>query len=83
VGKESRLCLIALDWGFKLENIEFEGRELAIWHGRLDVNCPISMVEKATTLLKGFKTMFLDEEAHSLVAQQTEAIVKTLVPCSE
>ncbi|KAN0093575.1 hypothetical protein V8E51_016759 [Hyaloscypha variabilis] len=62
-----------------LENIEFEGRELAIWHGRLDVNCPISMVEKATTLLKGFKTMFLDEEAHSLVAQQTEAIVKTLM----
>jgi pimeloyl-ACP methyl ester carboxylesterase len=70
--------LLALDWGFDLEDIDLEGRPLTLWHGRLDANCPIGMAEKAALLLKGVKTVFLDEEAHSLVAHQTEAIVKGL-----
>jgi hypothetical protein len=74
--------LLTLDWGFALEDINLEGRELKIWHGRLDVNCPIGMAEKAATLLKGVETRFSDEEGHSLVAHQTEAIVQSLVPVS-
>jgi hypothetical protein len=50
-----------------------------IWYGRLDVNCPIGMAEKAASLLKGVKMVFLDEEAHSLVALQTKAIMKSLL----
>jgi len=75
--------LLTLDWGFQLEDIDLEGRELTLWHGGLDVNCPIAMAEKAATLLQGVKMVFLDEEGHSLVAHQTEAIVKSLVPSSE
>jgi pimeloyl-ACP methyl ester carboxylesterase len=74
--------LLTLDWGFELEDIDLQGRELTIWHGRLDVNCPIGMAEKAATLLKGVDTRFLDEEGHSLVAHQTEAIVQSLIPVS-
>jgi hypothetical protein len=37
------------------------------------------MVEKAASLLKGVKTEFLDEEAHSLMAHQTKAIMKSLL----
>jgi hypothetical protein len=74
---ESRL--LALDRGFELEDIDLGGRELTIWHGRLDVNCPIRMAEKAASLLKGVKMVFLDEEAHSLVAHQTKAIVRSLL----
>ncbi|KAE9368853.1 alpha/beta-hydrolase [Stipitochalara longipes BDJ] len=76
-------ALLALDWGFELEDIDLEGRELTLWHGGLDVNCPIGMAEKAAALVKGVKTVFLDEEAHSLVAHHTDAIVKSLVPQSE
>lgn len=74
--------LLSKEWGFELEDIELEGRELTLWHGRGDVNCPIGMAEKAVSLLKEVKTVFLDEEAHSLVAHQTEAIVKSLLPSS-
>jgi pimeloyl-ACP methyl ester carboxylesterase len=74
--------LLALEWGFELQDIELEGRELTIWHGRLDQNCPIGMAEKAASLLKGVKTRFADEEGHSLVAHQTEAIVQSLLPPS-
>ena len=75
--------LLTLYWGFEVEDIELAGRELTIWHGRLDANCPIGMAEKAATLLRGAKTVFLNEEGHSLAAHQTEAIVKSLVPPSE
>jgi dipeptidyl aminopeptidase/acylaminoacyl peptidase len=61
-----------------LEDIDLEGRELTIWYGRLDVNCPIGMTEKAASLLKRVKMVFLDGEAHSLVAHQTKAIMKSL-----
>jgi hypothetical protein len=70
---------LALDQGFELEDIDLEGRELTIWYGRLDVNCPIGMAEKAASLLEGVKTEFLDEEAHSLVAHQFKAIMKSLL----
>jgi hypothetical protein len=41
--------------------------------------CPIGMAEKAASLLKGVKMVFLDEEAHGLVAHQTEGIMKSLL----
>jgi hypothetical protein len=37
------------------------------------------MAEKAASLLKRVKRVSLDEEAHSLVAHQTKAIMKSLV----
>lgn len=72
--------LLALDWGFELEGIDLEGRDLTIWHGKLDVNCPVGMAERAATLLRGAKTRFLVVEGHSLVAHQSEAILKSFLP---
>lgn len=61
---------MALDWGSELEDIDFEGRYLTIWHGKLDVSCQIGIAEKAAQLLKAAKTRFMDEEGHSLVARR-------------
>jgi pimeloyl-ACP methyl ester carboxylesterase len=72
--------LLTLDWGFELEDVDLAGRDLTIWHGKLDVNCPMGMAEKAAPLLKGAQTKFLDREGHSLVAHQTEAILKSFLP---
>ncbi len=72
--------LLSLDWGFELQDIEMDGREVTLWHGALDVNCPIGMAEKAAAILKGVETRFSDEEGHSLVAHETEKIMLSLVP---
>jgi hypothetical protein len=65
-----------------LGDIDLEGREVAIWHGKLDVNCELGMAEKVVLLLERAKTRFLDEEGHNLVAPQSEAILKSFA-CSD
>lgn len=36
--------LYAREWGFEMEDID--ARNLTIWHGKQDVNCPFAMAEK-------------------------------------
>ena len=54
--------LYGSEWGFNLEEVEFEG--LAIWHGRLDTNVPIITAEKAARLLKGVELRVFEDESH-------------------
>jgi len=77
IARESHL--LALHWSFESENIDLEARDLTLWQGKVDVNCPLAMAERASTLLKGAQTRFLDEEGHSLVAHQSEAILKSFL----
>ncbi|CAM6103777.1 unnamed protein product [Calypogeia fissa] len=70
--------LYVSNWGFELEEVQFDG--LALWHGRLDVNCPCRMPEKAVKQMKGAKLKLFEEEAHlSLPTNHAEEILKHLL----
>ncbi|CAM6115761.1 unnamed protein product [Calypogeia fissa] len=74
--REARLFVS--DWGFELEEVQFDG--LVLWHGRLDVNCPCRMPEKAVNQMKGAKLKLFEEEAHlSLPINHAEEILKHLL----
>ena len=65
------------DWDFKLEDVDFE---MQLWHGRLDVNVPVAMAEKAATLLKGAKLRIVEEESHlGLPVNHLETILMSLL----
>lgn len=67
--------LPSLDWGFNLEDVDLVGRDLTIWHGTEDANCPFGMAEHAASLRLSAHTRFL-EEGHSVVAHHTEAVMR-------
>ena len=51
---------IANDWDFRIEEIAF--RPIQLWHGRLDVNCPLHMSEKTKEILgEGVELNVVDE----------------------
>jgi pimeloyl-ACP methyl ester carboxylesterase len=73
--------LLSLDWGFELEDIEMGGREVRIWHGKEDLNCPFAMVEKAAGLMDRVETMWVEGEGHgSLIAHHREEIMSAFLP---
>ena len=70
--------LFGSDWGFELEEVQFEG--LCLWHGKADANCPSSMAEKAVTQIKGAELKLFEGEAHiSLLINHAEEALKHLL----
>lgn len=70
--------LYGTEWGFELEEVQFDG--LCLWHGKMDINCPVSMSEKAAKLMKGAELKLFEEDAHiSLPANHTEEIMRHLL----
>jgi len=66
------------DWGFGLE--EVDGRDVTLWHGKADVNCPVSMAEEAGKLIKGCELKVFEEETHmSLPFNHVEEILRGLL----
>ncbi|KAF2419592.1 alpha/beta-hydrolase [Tothia fuscella] len=77
-GYLGKFWLIASEWGFRLT--ELDGGRLTIWHGRKDINVPVSMPDKASELIVGTEYKRLDDEAHvSLIVRQKEKILSNLV----
>ena len=73
--------LFGSEWGFELDEVQFDG--LSLWHGKLDVNCPCSMAEKAVKQMKGGELKVFDEEAHmSLPVNHAEEILRHLLQAS-
>jgi pimeloyl-ACP methyl ester carboxylesterase len=56
--------LIAKDWGFELQDLKTKGLGVYLWHGRQDVNVPVTMAEQAAKLLGGVKLRIFEDEAH-------------------
>ena len=70
--------LYGSEWGFPLEEVDFEGMDL--WHGRLDINVPVATAEKAASLLRGAKLRVVDEESHlSLPVNNLDKILGCLL----
>lgn len=66
------------DWGFGLE--EVDGRDVTLWHGKGDVNCPVLMAEEAGKLIKGCELKVLEGETHmSLPFNHVEEILRGLL----
>jgi pimeloyl-ACP methyl ester carboxylesterase len=74
--------LFGSDWGFELDEVQFDG--LRLWHGALDVNCPCSMPVEAVKQMKGAESKLFEEEAHlSLLANHAEEILRHLLQARE
>ena len=74
--------LFGSDWGFELDEVQFDG--LRLWHGALDVNCPCSMPVEAVKQMKGAESKLFEEEAHvSLPANHAEEILRHLLQARE
>jgi dipeptidyl aminopeptidase/acylaminoacyl peptidase len=57
------------------------GREVRIWHGKEDLNCPFGMVAKAAGLMDRVETMWVEGEGHgSLIAHHREEIMSAFLP---
>jgi pimeloyl-ACP methyl ester carboxylesterase len=54
--------LYGRDWGFKLEDIEFQ--PLSLWHGALDTNVPIGMARGMAAKLRGCAATYYPDEGH-------------------
>jgi len=66
------------DWGFELTDVD--GKDVAIWHGKADVNTPILMAEEASKLLTGCTFHAFDNETHmSLPFNHVEKILNDLL----
>jgi pimeloyl-ACP methyl ester carboxylesterase len=66
------------NWGFELE--EVDGENVTLWHGKMDINAPFEMAEKAAKLIKGCELKVFDDETHlSLPYHHLEDIVEQLL----
>lgn len=63
-GAALEVKLFGSEWGFSLDDVKVQEDTLAIWHGGLDKNVPVSMAEKAATLMPGCILKVFPEEAH-------------------
>ncbi|KAL1966313.1 hypothetical protein VTN77DRAFT_4666 [Rasamsonia byssochlamydoides] len=78
--------LLGSDWGFALDEISVPapaiggaGR-LQLWQGGMDVNCPVSMAERAAAKIKAAELNVLKEEGHlSLPANHMLRILHQLL----
>ncbi|KAF2168189.1 hypothetical protein M409DRAFT_21633 [Zasmidium cellare ATCC 36951] len=67
------------DWKFQLSDLDFKGR-LEIWHGRLHVNVPVAMAEKAAARMPWATLHLVEDVAHlSLPARYLREILSSLV----
>ncbi|CAH0047543.1 unnamed protein product [Clonostachys solani] len=56
--------IAASDWGFRLEDVKVDPGQFVIWHGRLDVNAPVRMAEKAAQLIQGAEARISETDGH-------------------
>jgi pimeloyl-ACP methyl ester carboxylesterase len=70
--------LYGKDWGFRLEDIS-RNVDVHLWHGRLDVNVPVSMGRAVAEAIPNCAAKFYAEEGHySTALNHLEEIIKTL-----
>ncbi|KAF3083657.1 hypothetical protein TWF569_008816 [Orbilia oligospora] len=70
--------LFSTDWGFKLEDLD--SSRLVIWHGGLDVNVPVGMPDKASSLLPNAPYQRMEVDGHvSVIMRHTEDILSNLI----
>lgn len=55
--------LVAGEWGFDLRSLRDSGVRLCLWHGKEDLNIPLSMAERAADLM-GVKLGVFEQEGH-------------------
>ena len=71
--------LLSTPWGFDLEEID-NGLPLTLWHGDLDVNCPLRMAREAAESMPGTVLRVSTGEGHvSWAWRNQETILKELV----
>lgn len=72
--------LIASDWGFELAKLKTLGFGMCLWHGRGDINVPVTKAEKAAGLMEGAVLRVLEDEAHlSLSVNRQDEILEALL----
>ncbi|KAJ4122712.1 hypothetical protein NW768_010152 [Fusarium equiseti] len=69
--------LSSLDWGFKLEDANFE--KVLIWHGVKDTNAPIEMIRYMAEKVPGSELVEFEEDTHYTMWKHVEAALKRLV----
>lgn len=69
--------LSSLDWGFKLEDVNFE--KVLIWHGVKDTNAPIEMIRYMAEKVQGSELVEFEEDTHYTMWKHVEAALKRLV----
>jgi len=69
--------LYGRNWGFRLEDIQFQ--PLYLWHGELDKNVPVSMARAVACKLANCKATYYSNDGHiSVPLNHKEEIVSTL-----
>lgn len=69
---------LANDWDLQIEDITF--RPIQMWHGKLDVNCPMHMAKKTAELLgEGAELNVVDETHMSSFVNSAERILERLL----
>lgn len=77
VGWKKEAELTGRPWGFKLEDVKFEG--VRLWYGTSDLQTPVVMGKIIADRLKGATLKQFDGETHYTVALNIEQILEELL----
>jgi pimeloyl-ACP methyl ester carboxylesterase len=70
--------LSSLDWGFRLEDVEYQGVKL--WHGTKDTNSPVRQVRYMAEKLQNSVLKEFEGGTHYTMAKHIDDILADLVP---
>ncbi|RYP44844.1 hypothetical protein DL768_008743 [Monosporascus sp. mg162] len=70
--------LLGSDWGFKLEELSVGPGRMLLWHGGQDVNCPLTMAERAVALLPGAELRISEQDAHFSLVRKADEVMESM-----
>ena len=77
MGNAVEVRLVKAPWGFRLEDVEFEG--VRLWYGEKDVHTPVEMGRIMARRLRGSRLKIYEGDSHFSVGEHTEEILRELL----